>query len=163
MNLRDKPQRGDQAKYHQTVEETDIIFCTEDTKVSFVACLAEEFHLNQFTENIRRIHIEVLSSRLEPFECNYFQILLKFCRDVSPSLQLVVVNLVLIYQQHFSHSSGKESACNAGDSGLAIPSIFLSWEIPWTGSLVVYSPQGRKSRTRLSDETTTTITNLYFY
>ena len=122
MNLRDKPQRGDQAKYHQTVEETDIIFCTEDTKVSFVACLAEEFHLNQFTENIRRIHIEVLSSRLEPFECNYFQILLKFCRDVSPSLQLVVVNLVLIYQQHFSHSSGKESACNAGDSG-SIPGL----------------------------------------
>ena len=122
MNLRDKPQRGDQAKYHQTVEETDIIFCREDTKVSFVACLAEEFHLNQFTENIRRIHIEVLSSRLEPFECNYFQILLKFCRDVSPSLQLVVVNLVLIYQQHFSHSSGKESACNAGDSG-SIPGL----------------------------------------
>ena len=122
MNLRDKPQRGDQAKYHQTVEETDIIFCREDTKVSFVACLAEVFHLNQFTENIRRIHIEVLSSRLEPFECNYFQILLKFCRDVSPSLQLVVVNLVLIYQQHFSHSSGKESACNAGDSG-SIPGL----------------------------------------
>ena len=83
--------------YHQIVEETDIIFCTGDTNIAFVACLAEVFHLNQFTENIRRIRTEVFSSNLEPFDSNYFQILLKFCRDGSPSLQFVVINLVLIY------------------------------------------------------------------
>ena len=53
--------------YHQIVEEADIIFCTGDTNVTFVACLAEVFHLNQFTENIRRIRTEVFSSSLEPF------------------------------------------------------------------------------------------------
>ena len=53
-------------------------------------------------------------------------------------------------------SDGKEFACNAGDldlihgcedpleKGIETQSTILAWRIPWTRSLVGYSPQGRK-------------------
>ena len=52
-------------------------------------------------------------------------------------------------------SDGKESACNAGDLGLedtlekamATHSNILAWRIPWTRSLVGYSPWATKSQT----------------
>ena len=71
----------------------------------------------------------------------------------------------------FPHSLvGKESACNAGGLGL-IPGlgrfpwrrkwqptpVFLPGEFHGQRSLAGYSPWGRKSRTRLSDETTATL------
>ena len=52
--------------------------------------------------------------------------------------------------------SGKESACNAGSMGsipgqedpmekeMATHSSIFAWEIPWTESLVGYSPWGHK-------------------
>ena len=53
-------------------------------------------------------------------------------------------------------ADGKASACNAGDPGLipgwgkspeegnGNPLQYSWWKIPWTGSLVGYSPWGRK-------------------
>jgi len=69
----------------------------------------------------------------------------------------------------FPHSSvGKDSACKAGDPGsipgsgdplekeMATYFSILAWRIPWTEEpVMLYSPWGRKSRTRLSDSTTT--------
>ena len=37
------------------------------------------------------------------------------------------------------------------ENEMAIHSSILAWKIPWTESLVGYSPWGRKSRTGLSD------------
>ena len=59
--------------------------------------------------------------------------------------------------------SGKESACNAGSTGsipgqedplekeMATHSSIFAWEIPWTESLVGYSPWRHKSQIGLSD------------
>ena len=40
---------------------------------------------------------------------------------------------------------------------MATHSSILAWEIPWTEETAGYSPQGRKSRTQLCNQTTTTI------
>ena len=59
-----------------------------------------------------------------------------------------------------SGSDGKESACNVGDlssipglrrsleKGMATHSSILTWSIPWTESLVGYSPQSHKESDR---------------
>ena len=65
---------------------------------------------------------------------------------------------------------GKESDCNAGGLGLIPGSGRFPWRRKWQPipvflprqfrgqrSLAGYSPRGRKSRTRLSDETTITL------
>ena len=62
-------------------------------------------------------------------------------------------------------SNGKESACNAGDSGLILGqedslekemvthSSILAWRIPWTEKPGRLQSAGSQSRTRLSDFT----------
>ena len=71
-------------------------------------------------------------------------------------MMMININIYTLTRGFPGGSDGKASACNAGEPGsipgwedpleeeMATHSSTLAWKIPWTRTLVGYSPWGRK-------------------